>query len=167
VSYAFRRTTPADLPLLRRWLGTPEVRRWWDDPDDLSEFEEAFADRAVAMWIVSHEGRPFAYIQDYDPHAWPAHHFGYLPHGSRGIDQFIGEPEMIGRGHGSAFVGAHVDRLFDRGAPAVGTDPHPDNARAIRAYAKAGFVAGATCDTEWGLSVLMTRGNLDPVVNQL
>jgi aminoglycoside 6'-N-acetyltransferase len=48
---------------------------------------------------------------------------------------------MLNRGHGSAFIRAHVDRLFAAGAPAVGTDPDPSNARAIRAYEKAGFVA--------------------------
>ena len=85
------------------------------------------------------------------------HHFSFLPPGSRGIDQFIGEPDMIGRGHGSAFVREHVDRLFAGGVPAVGVDPDPENARAIRAYEKAGFVRGPVQDTEWGLSLLMTR----------
>ena len=99
------------------------------------------------MWIVSHEGRPFAYIQDYGPHDWAMHHFGHLPPGSRGIDQFIGEPDMIGRGHGSAFIRAHVDRLFAEGAPVVGTDPDPSNARAVRAYQKAGFTAISAQDT--------------------
>ena len=108
------------------------------------------------LWIVSLDGRPFAYIQDYDPHAWPGHHFADLPPRSRGIDQFIGEPGLIGQGHGTAFIRAHVERLFAEGAPAIGTDPDPDNARAIRAYEKAGFVAGREADTEWGYCLLMT-----------
>ena len=59
--------------------------------------------------------------------------------GRDGIDQFIGEPDFIGRGHGSAFIRDFVERSFAAGAPRVVTDPHPRNARAIRAYAKAGF----------------------------
>ena len=106
---------------------------------------------------MSRQGRPFAYIQDYAPGDWLMHHFGFLPPGSRGMDQFIGEPEMIGRGHGSAFVREHVDALFAGGVPAVGVDPDPENARAIRAYERAGFVRGLVQDTEWGLSLLMTR----------
>ncbi len=112
----------------------------------------------MSMWIVSHGGRPFAYIQDYDPRSWGMHHLGDLPPGSRGIDQFIGEPGMLGRGHGSAFIRAHVDRLFAAGAPAVGTDPDPENARAIRAYAKAGFIPlREAVDTERQRVLLMLR----------
>lgn len=64
---------------------------------------------------------------------------------------------MLGCGHGSAFIRAHVERLFAQGAPAVGTDPHPSNARAIRAYEKAGFVRDVEQDTEWGRALLMVR----------
>ena len=145
--YGFRPMTAADMPMARRWLETPEVQRWWGDADgQVSLLEEDLEDPRMSMWIVSHEGRPFAYIQDYDPRSWDMHHLGDLPPGSRGIDQFIGEPDMIGRGHGSALIRAHVDRLFAAGAPAVGTDPDPENARAIRAYEKAGFTA---CAKPW------------------
>lgn len=158
MGYSFRPMSAEDLVMARRWLETPEVRRWWGDPDgEISLLEEDIDDPRMAMWIVAHGSRPFAYIQDYEPHAWAMHHFAFLPPGSRGVDQFIGEPDMIGCGHGSAFVRAHVDRLFAQGAPAVGVDPDPANARAIRAYEKAGFDRGLVVDTEWGPSMLMTR----------
>ena len=73
------------------------------------------------------------------------------------MDQFIGEPEMIGVGHGSALIRAHAERLFAEGAPAVAADPSPDNPRAIRAYEKAGFQRGPVQDTDWGRCLLMTR----------
>ncbi len=138
--YGFRRMTQADMPMARRWLETPEVTRWWGDADgEISLLQDDLDDPRMSMWIVSHLGRPFAYIQDYDPLAWAMHHFGDLPQGARGIDQFIGEPDMLNRGHGSAFIRAHVEHLFAAGAPVIGTDPDPGNARAIRAYEKAGF----------------------------
>ena len=159
-TYSFRRMTAADLPMVRRWLETPAVREWWAEadgqPSDPIE-EEDLNDQHVAMWIVSYHGKPFAFIQDYDPHAWTGHHFGHLPAGSRGIDQFIGEPDMIGRGYGSAFIRLHLGVLLRGGAPAIGTDPHPSNARAIRAYEKAGFVRGVERMTEWGRCLLMVR----------
>ena len=63
--------------------------------------------------------------------------FGAQPLGTRGIDQFIGEPDMIGRGHGSAFIRAFIDDPC--GMARAVTDPDPANARAVRAYEKAGF----------------------------
>ena len=110
------------------------------------------------MWIVEHRGRAFAYAQDYSPHDWTQHHFSYLPLGSRGIDQYIGEPDLIGRGHGSAFVREHCDRLFAAGAPVIGTDPHPNNGRAVGAYENAGFkIAAGPAETPWGRALLMER----------
>ena len=138
---------------------------WWGDPEGEDE-REKLADPRIAMWIVEHEGRAFAYSQDYDVHGWDPHPFSYLPPGSRGIDQFIGEADMLERGHGTAFVRQHLARLFAAGAPTVGTDPHPDNLRARRCYEKAGFVLkSGPLDTPWGRAVLMEcrqrRGDID------
>jgi aminoglycoside 6'-N-acetyltransferase len=156
-AYAFRPAAAGDVPLLRAWRRRPHVVRWWGAPD-AEDPAEVLAEGRVAMWIVSHEGQPFAYAQDYSPHDWPGHPFAHLPPGARGIDQYIGEEEMLGRGHGSAFVRLHCERLFAAGAPAIGTDPHPDNRRAIRAYEKAGFsLVSGPLETLWGRAVLMER----------
>ncbi|MBC7976839.1 MAG: GNAT family N-acetyltransferase [Myxococcales bacterium] len=155
--YEFRSVDAADAPLLARWRASPQVIEWWGPPD-VEAAVGALADPRVARWIVSYLGRPFAYAQDYSPHDWDAHPFAHLPRGARGIDQYIGEPDLLDQGHGSAFVRAHCDRLFAAGAPAIGTDPHPDNARARRAYEKAGFqVASPPIDTRWGRAILMER----------
>ena len=156
--YQFRAACAADFPLLLRWREMPEVLRWWGVWDGEAGYRSDLADPNIAMWIVEHEGRPFAYAQDYDPHAWDPHPFAHLPPGSRGIDQYIGEPDMLDRGHGTAFIRQQCDRLFAAGAPAVGTDPHPNNFRARRAYQKAGFTAvGRLVDTPWGRAILMER----------
>ena len=113
----------------------------------------------VARWIVSMAGRPFAYMQDYTVHGWKDHPFFQLPEGCRGIDQFIGEPDMIEKGHGSAFIAERVKALFEEGAPVIATDPHPDNARAIAAYKKSGFREfGAPQETSWGPILPMKIG---------
>lgn len=64
---------------------------------------------------------------------------------------------MIDRGHGSTFIRAHTDALIARGAPAIGTDPSPHNARAVRAYEKAGFEPGEELVTPWGQCLVMIR----------
>lgn len=153
--YRFRPAAEADLALLQRWRAMPHVAAWWG-PVEAESPALAIADPRVAAWILEHDGRPFAYAQDYSPHDWADHPFFPLPPGSRGLDHFIGEPDLLDRGHGSALIRAHCAFLFAAGAPALGVDPHPDNARAIRAYEKAGFaLASGPCDTIWGRAVLM------------
>ena len=152
--YGFRRATSNDRAMLMAWQALPHVREWWDSDEPNSE--EEFADSRVSRWIVTLDEKPFAYIQDYTVHGWEGHHFFDFPHGSRGIDQFIGEADMIGRGHGSAFIAARMKQLFDEGVPVIGTDPHPDNARAIAVYKKVGFqVTGPPMETQWGLILPM------------
>jgi aminoglycoside 6'-N-acetyltransferase len=161
-AYRFRPVVPADFALLRAWRGQPHWAEWWGEAGEgAGFFEEALADPHTACWMIELDGRPIAYAQDYDPHAWPGHHFAHLPPGARGVDQSIGPPDLLGRGHGSAFVRQHVEQLVAAGASAVGTDPHPDNARAIRAYEKAGFAISTTrpapVETPWGRCLLMEQ----------
>src|SRR5205823_6977187 len=138
--YVFCPMTTDDLPLVKRWLAEPHVVQWWGDT--YQQFELVSGDlgvEAMDQFIVAIDDRPFGYIQCYDPEVWPDNGLGKHPSGTRGIDQFIGEPDMVDRGHGSAFIRSFINRLLDGGASRVITDPDPANARAIRAYEKAGF----------------------------
>ncbi len=156
--YEFRPMTAEDLPMVRRWLEEPHVVQWWGDT--IRQFELVSQDlevEAMKQYIVVTDGRPFAYVQCYDPTAWPDNGLGEHPPGTRGIDQFIGELDMVGHGHGSAFLRAFVDGVLAAGAPRVITDPDPDNARAIRAYEKAGFQQEGRVNTPDGIALLMVR----------
>ena len=77
----------------------------------------------------------------------------------RGIDQFIGEADLLNRGHGSAFIRQFCDALFAWSVPAVTTDPDPVNGRAVRAYEKAGFRPIGPMDTPWGHVLPMQKDN--------
>lgn len=154
--YSFRPAGTADLPRLRRWLRAPEVARWWGDPKQQFALLRAdLGEPRMTMRIVSFRDRPFAYAQHYEVHAWPQAHLAHFPQGTRAIDSFIGRPSMIGRGHGAAYLRLLAERLCDEGAPLVAIDPHADNLRARRAYAKAGFVGERPVATEAGPAVLM------------
>ncbi|MDP1866157.1 MAG: GNAT family N-acetyltransferase [Bradyrhizobium sp.] len=155
--YIFRPMIAADLPLIRRWLALPHVREWWGDPAEQYSLVSGDLDEpAMDQFIVSVPGRPFGYIQCYDLTAWNTG-IGQQPPGTRGIDQFIGEPDMIGCGHGSAFIRSFVDDRFKIGAPRVVTDPDPTNHRAIRASENAGFIRDRLADTTEGEALLMVR----------
>jgi aminoglycoside 6'-N-acetyltransferase len=112
--------------------------------------------RSTHSWVEC-DDVPIGYIQSWDPHAGVDHPCRDQPLGTRGIDQFIGEPELIGQGHGTAFIRLFVESLFKAGAPRVITDPNPRNARAIRAYVKAGFKEIDRRITISGDALLMAR----------
>jgi aminoglycoside 6'-N-acetyltransferase len=157
--YQFRPLCTTDLPMVRRWLAMPHVAEWWGDPDQQFELVSSdLADPAMEQFMVVTDGDPFGYLQCYDLRAWPTVAFGPQPNGTRGIDQFIGKPEMVDRGHGSGFIGSFVDQLLSTGTPRVITDPDPENSRAIRAYEKAGFCRHRMVDTGDGPALLMVRG---------
>ena len=148
-----------DLALLRTWQSLPHVREWWGDDEPFNE--EELRDGRVSRWIVELNGNPLAYMQDYSVHGWDEHHFGYLPPGSRGIDQYIGDPSMLGRGHGTTFIRQRMQELFAAGAPVIATDPHPANTKAIAVYSKLGFrIAGPEQKTPWGFILPMEARSL-------
>jgi aminoglycoside 6'-N-acetyltransferase len=70
-------------------------------------------------------------MQDYAVHCGGDHPFDHLPAGSRGMDQFIGSPDMIGKGHGQAFIRQRLKVLFAQGIPVVATDPHPEGDQSL------------------------------------
>jgi aminoglycoside 6'-N-acetyltransferase len=155
-AYAFRPMSKDDLPLVGSWLTMPHVVEWW--PAGVKQLERVRAhidDPAIDVFIVTANDRAIGYLQCYDPCAEADHPFCDQPAGTRGLDQFIGEPDMIGRGHGSALTRAFVAKLFAAGTPRVITDPDPANRRAVRAYEKAGFKAERVVDTPWGRTLLM------------
>jgi aminoglycoside 6'-N-acetyltransferase len=155
--YIVHPMSSADLPMIRRWLETPEVVRWWGQPDEQYALVSGDLDHPdMDQFIVALDEHPFGYIQCYAISTWNQG-FGTQPPGTRGIDQFIGVPDMIGRGHGSGFIRQFVERVLTSGIPRVVTDPDPDNRRAVRAYAKAGFQSERVVDTPEGPALLMVR----------
>ena len=155
--YLFRAMTRDDLPVIRRWLETPEVARWWGVPDEQYALVSGDLDHPdMDQFMVALGDQPLGYIQCYPLSTWNQG-FGSQPPNTRGIDQFIGVSDMIGCGHGSGFIRQFADRLLASGIPRLVTDPDPDNGRAVRAYAKAGFQTERLVDTPDGPALLMAR----------
>jgi aminoglycoside 6'-N-acetyltransferase len=134
------------------WLNAPEVIGWWGDPKEQFRLLE---NPQMVMRIVSQAGKPFAYAQDYDVRMWSQEHFCDLPLGTRAIDYFIGEPDMVSMGLGSAFVRLLAEQIIAAGAPLIAIDSVVDNLAAQRAYEKAGFHRRGVVRTDEGHAVLM------------
>src|SRR5258706_10487142 len=157
LDFAFHPMSALDLPLIRRWLALPHVREWWGDPSEQYALVSGDLDEpAMEQYIVAAAGAAVGYLQCYDLTEWNTG-FGPQPEGTRGIDLFIGEPDMIERGHGSALIRRFVEDRLQNGAPRIVTDPDPANHRAIRAYEKAGFARNRMVDTPDGIALLMVR----------
>ncbi len=142
-----------DFALLVRWRNEPHVAEWWTTDDDptpttIDRVVEEYGPGADdASWVTSCfiivGDRPIGYTQFY-PWSGAAEEAREMSvpdvDGSYGLDIFIGEPDMIDRGVGSRSVALLARYLFDeRDATAVALTTPVGNARAHRAYQKAGF----------------------------
>ena len=119
-AYRLRSMSAHDLALVQAWQMAPHVQEWWDDDPIMPADED---EPALDQYIVAVEGRPFAYLQCYLQSAYPENGLGAHPAGTRGIDQFIGAPDMVGRSHGSAFIRAFADGLLAAGVQRAIADP--------------------------------------------
>lgn len=162
-TYELRPVTPDDLPLLEGWLRQPHVVEWWGDDvlGSLEEIVEAAEGVDTEPLIVELDGAPIAYLEIYDPHLEEDHPYQDQPFGTLGLDLTIGEPALLSKGHGSAILSQVAEQLFAEGAPQLIFDPHPDNIRAIKAAAKAGFTETERHNAVEGAVILMAKMNPD------
>lgn len=139
--YTFRPITLADMAMFKDWIDQPHMGGWWGDSGTEARLvQEDLGKGIVDMRIIETDGTPFAYIQDYNAHAFDAPQYSDQHENARAIDTFLGDPAFLGQGHGSGYIAARLSQLR-RYFPAVLTDPDPKNTRAIKAYARAGFRA--------------------------
>lgn len=154
--YGFRDLSEADLPMVAKWLATPELVRWRGDPaEQLALVTEDLDNPLMDQKLVAYQAQDFAYVQHYPCHAWGAPHLDHFPVGTLAMDACIGVPEMLGHGHGAAFLRQRAAQLISGGAPAVVIDPSPDNIRAVRAYRAAGFIGDKIVPCEDGTPVIV------------
>lgn len=140
-----------DFTLARRWLAEPHVARWWhDDPKEVDYPEGTLADWRAAirgddptdMFVIEQGGIPIGVIQSYivQDYADYANEVGELPERALSVDLFIGEPDLIGRGHGTALLREFLRDAFARyGVAYCVIGPARANVPAIRSYEKVGF----------------------------
>ena len=145
------------------------MREWWGEPDtELGYIRDMIEGRDTTRPFIFWAGKePVGYIQywfighhqtaDWLPdYPWLAE----LPSETVGVDLSIGDPERLSQGIGSAVLRAFTERLVEQGHATVIIDPDPANARAVRAYEKAGYrpiprLLGRTGDTlimQYGLT---------------
>jgi aminoglycoside 6'-N-acetyltransferase len=106
---------------------TPEVIRWWDEPDERFPWDEPESTRLT----IAVDGAIAGLIQYWEELEPKYRHAG--------IDLFL-DPALHGRGIGTEAVRRVVRLLIDeRGHHRITIDPAATNAAAIGAYEKVGF----------------------------
>jgi aminoglycoside 6'-N-acetyltransferase len=147
VDLRFRPLSESDLSLMHEWLQREHVRRWWEQHESFEDVAEHYLPsiegrRAVDLYLILLDGRPVGFIQAYRLADHPdfAALVG-LGAGVAGVDLFIGDEELTGKGLGTDVLRAFVrDVVFaEPGTTACIADPDVRNAASIRAFEKAGF----------------------------
>jgi RimJ/RimL family protein N-acetyltransferase len=148
VEIAFRPLLADDLPLLHEWLQREHVRRWWGD--EYNELDSVVAHYRPAidgtdptdLYLILLDATPRGYIETY----LVVDHPPYEEHvqvGPRvaGVDLFLADAELLGRGLGPRVLEAFVDEvvLARDDVDAVIATPQCENVASIRAFEKAGF----------------------------
>ncbi|MFJ7218149.1 GNAT family N-acetyltransferase [Amycolatopsis sp. NPDC098790] len=119
----------ADRPRAREILATPEVARWWGDPDQETEGLYTVED-GYSPYVIELDGEVVGLIQsceELDPQYKHA-----------GIDISV-HPDFHGRGVGTDALRTLARHLLDHGHHRLTIDPAASNETAIRVYTKVGF----------------------------
>jgi aminoglycoside 6'-N-acetyltransferase len=157
-----------DFELMVNWRNRPHVREWWDPDDPPVTLQDVMAkyqsrtdpDETTTACVIELGARPIGYLQFYpwDDYSVEAEECGWVPRpGWWGIDQFIGEADLIGRGLGTRIVSlicSHLAVAVHARAVALMVDQN--NHRAIRCYEKVGMRNHGTAldtDTRSGVRV--------------
>lgn len=147
---SFRPVAVADLDLIAGWLAEPHVRQWWGEPEtEVAAIRDMVEGRdGTRPFLILAAGEPVGYIQvwrisHFQTDAWTADNpwLLALADGTVGVDLMIGEAGQVGKGLGPAVLAAFVAMLRAEGHDSIVIDPDPGNARAVRAFEKAGFRA--------------------------
>jgi RimJ/RimL family protein N-acetyltransferase len=163
---SFRPVEASDLDLLALWMDMPHWREWWGDPaEELGHIRDMVEGRDTTRpFLFLVDGEPAGYIQYW----FIGHHQNEkwvkdnpwlmaLPSDAIGVDLSIGEAANLSRGLGSAALTAFAARLRGEGFRTIVIDPDPKNARAVRAYEKAGFRPIPELDRHRQEGVLLMR----------
>lgn len=142
-----RLMTNNDFDLMVKWLNDPRVLEFYEEPPtNLERVINKFGPRIegnhyVTPCIVEYKNEPIGYIQYYKIQEISLKKYGYTEgQNIYGIDQFIGEPKLWGKGVGTLMIQMMLDYLSNnKGALKIVLEVKKNNDRAIASYKKCNF----------------------------
>ena len=148
---AFRPLARGDYAMLRGWLLTPHVARWWADDSSDQGLEEMYGGcidgtEPAEVFIAERAGRAIGLAQRFRIDAYSEYReeiaaLTDIPAGTSSIDYLIGPAEAIGRGWGTELIRTFTARLWqdDAGALSIIVPVHAENIPSWRVLESAGF----------------------------
>jgi aminoglycoside 6'-N-acetyltransferase len=139
-----------DLDLVRAWMAEPHVAKWYLSgstiEDEIEDLRRCVAgEESTHALVIVESGREVGWCQWYRCADYPEHAaaVGAEPD-DIGLDYALGDPTRIGRGLGTALIGALVAHIR-MSHPHAGliADPEATNVASRRVLEKNGFVLQA------------------------
>ena len=151
-----------DYEVMVKWLNDKKVLEFYEEPpSNMDRVIKKYGPRVegqhnVAPCIIEHKEEPIGYIQYYKIQEDEFRRYGYTTNERiYGIDQFIGESRLWGKGMGTSMILMMLNYLsINKNASRVVLEVKIGNGRAISCYKKCGFreikdLNDAHCLMEW------------------
>ncbi|MFD7969645.1 GNAT family N-acetyltransferase [Streptomyces clavifer] len=147
----WRRLGEPDFPQLRQWLAQPHVARWWNHETSSEAVKRDFGPAARGQepsedLLVLLDGEPIGLVQrcrfaDYPDYLAELAAEVDVPDGAVTIDYLIGDPCLVGQGHGVRMIRAVVGATWTEqpDVTAIIVPVQVANRASWRALEKAGF----------------------------
>lgn len=148
------------IPLMLQWMRQPHIAEFWQETEHEEQFRQKYLielpKRGVSPFIIAINSIPIGYIQSYQANKVGGGWWPDAKEGTFGIDQFIGDPDWVGKGFGTKAINHFVQDIFMQSKVSeIITDPEPKNKKAIHVYEKVGFKAVGEINTPGGKALLM------------
>jgi aminoglycoside 6'-N-acetyltransferase len=136
-----------DFEVMVKWLNDQSVLEFYEEPpSNIDMVIKKYGPRVegkhyVIPCIVEYKKEPVGYIQYYELQEDELKRYGYSANQNiYGIDQFIGETQLWGKGIGTTMILMMLNYLSkNKGASSVVLEVKKNNSRAISSYKKCGF----------------------------
>lgn len=139
--FNFTQLSKPDLPLVRKWLVQPHVAKWLNDENEwMKEISANLESNWVWHFRADLNLKPAGFVQCYDTYRAPEGPWSSQPPATFGIDFFLGESSLLGKGNGVKLVNEFVQFVKMRFNPKrLIVDPDIENKTSQRTIKRYGF----------------------------
>lgn len=161
IIFSFRQLDLTDIPLIHRWFNLPHVQKFyslrpWAADEVLNKLKPYLeGTKPVKGYIVFMNDSPIGYMQYYrvSDYPWPEQNLTKeIVNQAAGLDMFIAEEILIGKGFGGKIVSNFLDQYIWPEFEYCLVDPDISNIAAIRCYEKMNFKEHTTINSKDSLA---------------